>query len=55
MKTATSKKIYIDKLHNITNKYSNTYYRTIKMNTVDVTSSRYFDFNKKNNKEGPKF
>ena len=52
---STSKNVYIDKLEDIMNKYSNTYHRTIKLKTVDVTSSTYIDFNKKNNKEGPKF
>ena len=36
------------------NKY-NAYYRTIEMKPVDVEPSTYIDFNKKNNKEGPKF
>ena len=52
--TSTPKKLYIDKLEDIVNKY-NTYYRTIKMKPVDVKSSTYINFNKENNKEGPKF
>ena len=55
MLISTSKNVYIDKLYDIMNKYSNTYHRTIKLKTVDVTSSTYIDFNEKNNKEGPKF
>ena len=43
--------MYISKLDNIVNKYNNTYHRTIKMNPVDVKSSTYADFDKKNNKE----
>ena len=55
MLISTSKNVYIDKLYDIMNKYSNTYHRTIKLKTVDVTSSTYIDFNEKNNKEDPKF
>ena len=50
-----SKNVYIDKLDDIVNKYNNTYQRKIKMKPVDVKSSIYIDFNKQNNKEGPKF
>ena len=50
-----SKNLYIDKLDEIVSKYNNTYHRTIKMEPVDVDPSMYFDFNKENNKEGPKF
>ena len=42
-------------LDDIVNKYNNTYHRTIKMKLIDVNSSTYIDFNKENNKEGPKF
>ena len=52
--TSTPKKLCIDKLDDIVNKY-NTYHRTIKMKPVDVKSSTYINFNKENNKEGPKF
>ena len=45
----------IDKLYDLVNKYNNAYHRAIKMKSVDVTSSTYIDFNKENNKEGPKF
>ena len=47
--------MYIDKLNDAVNKYKNTYHRTIKMRSVDVKSSKYIDFDKKNNKEDPKF
>ena len=47
--------VYINKLDDIVNKYNNTYHRTTKMKPADVKSSTYFDFNKENNKEGPKF
>ena len=53
--TSVSKNVYIDKLDDIDNKYNNTYHSTIKMKPVDVESSTYIDFDKKNNKEGPKF
>ena len=50
--------MYIDKLDDINkcnvNKYNNIYHRTIKMKSVDVKSSICIDFNKENNKEGPK-
>ena len=36
------------------NKYNNTFHRAIKMKPVDV-KSRFIDFDKKNNKEDPKF
>ena len=51
--TSISKNVYIDKLDDKDNKYNNTYHRAIKMKPVDVKSS--IDFNKENNKEGPKF
>ena len=53
--TSLSKNVHIDILDDIVNKYNNTYHGTIKMKSVDVKPIIYFDFNKKNNKEGPKF
>ena len=53
--TSISKNLYFDKLGDIVNKYDNTYHRTIKMKPADVKPSMYIDFNKENNKEGPKF
>ena len=50
-----SKNVYIDILDEIVNKYNNPYHRTIKLKPADVKSSTYIDFNKENNKEGPKF
>ena len=44
--TSISKNVYIDKLDNIENKYSNTYRRIIKMKPADVNSSTYIDFNR---------
>ena len=50
-----SKNMYVDMLSDIVNKYNNTYQSTIKMILVDVRSSTYIDFDKKNNKKDPKF
>ena len=44
--TSTSKNLYINKLDDIINKYSNTYHRTIKMKDIDVRDIRYIDFGK---------
>ena len=54
-KTSIAKKVYIDKLDDIVNKYNNTYHKTIKIKPVDVKPSMYIDFNKGSKKEGPKF
>ena len=53
--TSISKIMYINKLYDIVNKYNNTYLSTVKMNPIDAKSSMYIDFDKKNNKENPKF
>ena len=53
--TSISKNIYIDNLDNKVNKYSNTYYNTIKMTPVDVKSNTYIDSSKKNIEKEPKF
>ena len=37
---SVSKNVYLDKLADIVNEYSNTYYRTIKMESVDVNSGK---------------
>ena len=37
--TAVSKNIYIDRLDDMVDEYSNTYHRTIKMKPVDVKSN----------------
>ena len=52
---SVSKNVYIDKLDNIANKYSNTYRRTNKIKSVDVKAISYNDLNKENNKETPKY
>ena len=41
--TLFSKKLCIDKLDGIFNKYNNTYHRTTKMKPVDVKSNKYVD------------
>ena len=52
--TSISKNVHIDHLDDIAIKYKNAYHKTIKTKPVDVKSSIYIDFNKENNKEGPK-
>ena len=44
------KNVYIDKLHDIVNKFNDTYHNAIKMKPIDVKSSTYIEFNKKNNR-----
>ena len=46
--------MYIDKLDDIVNKLNNKYDRTLKMMPINVKSSTYIDFDRENNKEGPK-
>ena len=53
--TSISKNMYINKLVDIVNKYNTAYHNTITRKSVDVKSSTYIDFDKKNNKHGPKF
>ena len=48
------KKCVIDKLDEIVHKYNNAYDRTIKMKPFEVKPNMYIDFNKGDNKEGPK-
>ena len=47
--------MFIDTLDDTVNKYNNIYHRTINMKPVEVKPSTHIDFNKENNKEGPKF
>ena len=49
-----SENVYIDKLDDIVNKLNNIYNRTLKMMPINVKSSTYIDFDRENNKEGPK-
>ena len=53
--TSISKNVYIDRLKDIVNKYGNTCHRNIEMKPVDVKLRIYIEFNKENNKGGPKF
>ena len=48
------KKVYIDKLDDIINKYDNTY-STIKMKPVDIKSNTYIESSKENNDKNPNF
>ena len=52
--TLISKKVYIDKLFDIVNKYSHTYHKAIIMKPADVRPKMFIDFDKENNQEGPK-
>ena len=45
--TSVSKDMYIDKLDEIVNKYSNTYHRTIKMKPTNIKDNTCIDFDKK--------
>ena len=47
--TSISKNVYIDKLDDIVNKYSNTYHSTIKTKPADVKPIKYIEFSKKIN------
>ena len=51
--SSISKKVYIDKLNDIVNKYRNTYHRTLKIKSIDVITTTYIDFDveKSNNKD----
>ena len=53
--TSISKKMYIDKLDDIVNKYNNINHRTIQMKPIDVKDNTYIDFGKEVNDNDPKF
>ena len=53
--TAVSKDVYFDVLNDIVNKYNNTFYKTIKMEPIDVKSDSYAEYNVDSNKKDPKF
>ena len=44
--TSIPKNVYIDKLSDVVNEYSNAYHRKIKMKNVDKKDKKYTDFNK---------
>ena len=52
--TLISKNMYVNELDDIVNKCNNAYHITI-IKPVDIKSSTYIDFDKKINKENPKF
>ena len=53
--TTISKKVYIDVLNDIVNRYNNTVHKTIKMKPIDVTNYSYAEYSEDFNKKGPKF
>ena len=53
--TSISKNVYIDKLDDIVNEYSNTYHRTIKVKSIDVKYNTYINIGKEVNDKDPKF
>ena len=53
--TSISKNLYIDKLDDIVDEYSNTYHTTIKMKPIDVKDNTYINTSKKNNYNDAKF
>ena len=44
--TSMSKNVYIDQVDHIVKKYSNTYHRTIKIESVDVKANKLIDSSK---------
>ena len=53
--TSVSKKVYIDKLDNMDNKYNDIYHSTIKMKLADLKSNTCIDYSKETNNKDPKF
>ena len=53
--TSVSKDMYIDKLDDIVNEYSNTYHITIKMEPVDIEDNTHINIGKEVNDKDPKF
>ena len=51
--TSVSKKVSINKLDNIANKYNKTYYRVIKIKSVDIKLGTYIDSSTENNEKKP--
>ena len=45
LKNKISKNVYFEKLHDIIDKFNNTYHSTMKMKSTDVKSSTYIDLN----------
>ena len=53
--SSMSESVYIDKLVDIVNEYSNTYHSKIKVKPIDVNSNTYIDSNKDTDEKYPKF
>ena len=53
--TSVSKNVYIDKLNDIVDEYSNTYHRTIKMRPINAKNDTYINIGKEINDNDPKF
>ena len=53
--TSISKNVYIDKLDDIVDEYSNTYHTTIKMKPIVVKDHTYINNDKEINNKDPKF
>ena len=53
--TSMSESVYIDKLVDIVNEYSNTYQNKVKVKPIDVNSNTYIDSNKDTDEKYPKF
>ena len=53
--TAVSKNAYYDVLHDIVEKYNNTWHSTIKMKPKDVGDNNFTEYVKESNKKDPKF
>ena len=53
--TSILENMYIDRLDDIVNEYSNTYHRTIKMKPIDVKDNTYINIDKEVNDKGTKF
>ena len=53
--TSISKNVYINKLDDIVDEYSNTYHTTIKMKPIDVKDNTYINTDKETNDKDPKF
>ena len=50
-----SKNVYIYKLNDIANKYNHAYQNTIKKKSIDVNSSKRFNFEVESKDKDPKF
>ena len=53
--TSLKKNACIDKLHDLVNKYKNTYHSAIQMEPFDVKLGTYTDLNKENNMKDSNF